>query len=285
MMSTVLQALGQPDCADGLAALRFWGQTGDRPDAWMAAADPVHLAAELDRLRLHRLAPDEWSGTEFRQLFDELQGVLGEGDDLGFVRIGEFGYLCVAEPIKTARFSTEVLHGRDPADMLPGGTSAAAYHNLLSEIQMTMHSSVVNQQRIGRNQRTVNSLWIWGGGIASVPEARKLPTLFADDPLLRGFWYSGLCDVESWPGGLEKCVDKTPNGFVAIAPEENVAIDEYSDTLTRYLQELRQILKNGGARKLTLLFRDGLTATIRRHHTLRFWRRGTRLPDWDESNE
>ena len=47
MFAGVLGVIAHALPAAGLAALRFWGQTGERSDAWIAAADPVHLEARL----------------------------------------------------------------------------------------------------------------------------------------------------------------------------------------------------------------------------------------------
>ena len=39
-LGAVLDMFGLPP-PGGLAALRMWGQTGERPSVWVAAADPV----------------------------------------------------------------------------------------------------------------------------------------------------------------------------------------------------------------------------------------------------
>ena len=58
LLATVLDALNRPYPEQGLAALRMWGQTGDRPTVWLAAADPVYLEPRLDHLCLHALDDD-----------------------------------------------------------------------------------------------------------------------------------------------------------------------------------------------------------------------------------
>ena len=48
------------------------------------------------------------------------------------------------------------------------------------------------------------------------------------------------------------------------------------------LNELREALRSGRLSSLTLLFRDGLRAHVRRSHALRVWRRTSRLLDVSE---
>ena len=273
MLSRVVDAVGQPACSNGIAALRFWGQTGERPTVWMAAADPVHLEAHLDHLRLQCLWPGEWQDPELQQLFDELQAALATNDVIGFMRLRSCGYLRGDAPMSTALFSPQTVNGCNPADVLPAGVAAARYQALLSEIQMTLHHSVVNQGREEQGLRAINSLWIWGGGTASEMCPRELPPLFADDAVLRGYWLSSAGEVGRWPDSLDQCVAQAPHGFVAVAPNHGATAEEYAEKLSEYLRDLRRMLKHSELRGLTLLFRHGLTARIRPRQIFRVWRR------------
>jgi hypothetical protein len=273
MLSSVLQAMALPAVKDGFAALRYWGQTGDRPKAWIAAADPVHIEATLDHLRLHCLWPDEWQAEELQQLLDELQAVLLDGDAMTINRIGDCAYLSGDSPLPTASLSAASLNGRDFSNDLPAGSAATRYHKLLSEIQMTMHTSITNQRRAEQNKRAINSLWIWGGGTSAEPEARDIPPLFANDSVFRGYWRSCLAQQTPWQVNLDDCVEHAPHGFVAITPDAAVSVEEHADLLSCYLRDLHRILKNSGLRQLTLVFRNGLTARLSPRQVFRFWRR------------
>ncbi len=272
-LTRVIDAIGQPPCEDGHAALRFWGQDRVRPTVWMAAADPVHLEARLDHLRLHELWSDEWQEQELRELLDELQRELAQDEGVEFTLVGSCGYLRGDAPMPTALFSPAVAAGCDPITMLPSGAEAARYQRLLSEIQMTLHQSVINQRREERNLRVINSLWIWGGGSASAAVDRDLPPLYADDAMMQGYWLSSRREFASWPGSLDLCVEMSPSGFVVVTPELAATGEEYAETLTAYLHELRQLLKNSELSRMTLLFRQGLTVRIRPRQIFRVWRR------------
>ena len=59
LLESVLEVLKLPYPDNGIAALRMWGQTGDRPTVWVAAADPVYLEPRLDHLCLHALDDEQ----------------------------------------------------------------------------------------------------------------------------------------------------------------------------------------------------------------------------------
>ena len=279
ILPRVLRAISLPATTDGLAALRFWGQTGDCPNGWIAAADPVHIEAGLDDLRLHCLWPDEWQDRELRLLFDELRCALADDDTLDFVRIGARGYLRGDTPMPTALLSPTSINGRDLRDRLPADPTSASYHRLLSEIQMILHNSPVNQQRAEQGKRAINSLWIWGGGTVSPHQSRDIPPLFADDAVFRGYWHSSRGATHAWQGDLDNCIEQSPRGFVAVTPDAAESADEHQESLHKYLHDLRRILKNSELRQLQLVFRNGLTARIRPRQIMRFWRRNSSIID------
>ena len=270
MLDRVMAALGRPPVADGQGALRLWGQTGDRPTIWMAAADPVYLEPRLDHLCLHRLSTAELPSQDVGRMFDELQAEFGAADELGFVQIGRYGYLRGTTPIETARLSAEALDGREPSPWMPTGPAAASFHRLHSEIQMALHLSETHRDRETRGLRAVNALWIWGGGAAPPLEPRPIPPLFAMDSLLRGYWHSAAGVVADWNGCVTDCTEQAPDGFVAALPPAQRRPDGSLDGL---LAELRNLLRRGPIRTLTLLFSDGVSIRLRRRHAWRVWRR------------
>jgi hypothetical protein len=89
--------------------------------------------------------------------------------------------------------------------------------------------------------------------------------LFADDPLLRGYWLSNTALVEPWPGSIAACLEVAVAGLVAVVPENERAIEPL-------LGELRDALHSGRLSSLILLFADGLRADVQKAHRWRVWR-------------
>ena len=90
LLSQLTAELGLPYPDEGLAALRMWGQTGDRPTAWIAAADPVYLEPRLDHLCLHALQRTNMPSSDLRAMFDHLQATLADDRKYGFIRLGSY---------------------------------------------------------------------------------------------------------------------------------------------------------------------------------------------------
>jgi len=271
----VVQELGLPYPEQGLAALRMWGQTGDRPTNWIAAADPVYLEPRLDHLVLHALRRVGVRAAEMRVLIDHLQAKLADGKKYGFMRMGSYGYVSAKSPIATASVPAYIADNKKPDDFLPSGEDTAEHRNLLSEIEMALHEHEVNLDREANGHLPVNSLWLWGGGTAPEQKTRAQPPLFSDDAMLKGYWNTATGVTEPWPGDIKTCIEKSVAGFVAQTPE-------FADSpalLDSCLEELREALRSGRLSSLTLLFRDGLRAHVQRRHSLRIWRRSYRLLD------
>lgn len=275
LLSRVVAVLGLPYPQDSLAALRMWGQTGDRPTVWIAAADPVYLEPRLDHLCLHAMRPGSVPSQDLRGLIDHLQATLTNDREFGFARLGSSCYLRAEVPLATAAVPAYVLDGQVPSEFMPDGKDSAVYRNLLSEIEMSLHDHTVNQQRVADGEQPINSLWLWGGGVAPERQTRPQPPLFANDPILLGYWDSANAPAELWPGSIDDCIASSPEGFVAVVPP----VEDSPDLLPDSLRQLRAALRDRRVSHLTLLFRDGLRADIKRSHAIRFWRRDSSFLD------
>jgi len=273
LLARVIQEIGLPYPDGGFAALRMWGQTGDRPVNWIAAADPIYLEPRLDHLCLHALRRTGVEPAQMRSLIDHLQITLGSDKAFGFTRLGSYGYVSASRPIATASMPAYVVDQQKPDDYLPSGENAAAHRNLLSEIEMALHEHEVNLERESDGQLPVNSLWLWGGGTAPEQITRAQPPLFSDDGLLTGYWYSGTGVAAPWPGSISRCIEQSVAGFVAETPE----FDDCATLLVECLNELHEALRSGRLSSLILLFRDGICAEVRRSHSMRVWRRSSHL--------
>jgi hypothetical protein len=270
MLAAALGEIGHDVPAEGLAALRFWGQTGERSGTWMAAADPVYLEPRLDHLCLYALRGDDISAADIRDLFNYLQETLGDDERYSFARLGRLAYLRGDEQVATAGMSPDAIDGCEPDKFMPAGDGAATHDLLLSELQMALHDHEVNRRRVASGKRAVNSIWLWGGGTAPDTEARLIPPLFSDDPLFRGYWASCDGEIDTWKGNFAACLDAAPDGFVAVVPDD--ADQSQSETMTACLDDMRKLHRRGDLRRLTLLCRDGLRIEISKGDALRFWR-------------
>jgi len=270
-LAQVLSALGLASSPRGLGALRLWGQTGEQPAGWVAAADPVHLEARLDHLSLHPLPG--LSAGEVGEIFGYLRESLAEGP-VEFASFDDFGYVRGQQPMATASASPELAQGSSPEAFLPPSTEARAHDRLQGEIQMCLHEAAFNRRRARAGMLPVNGLWLWGGGVAP-PRAMQstgstLPALFSDDPLFKGYWLSVSASVSDWAGDLDACLEASPDGFVAVVPNGEAA----GGGIDMHLSSLRHMVRRGRLHRATVLFADGLLVDRGRWDALQLWRRG-----------
>jgi hypothetical protein len=273
LLAPVLDQYGHAVPASGLAALRLWGQTGERPAAFVAAADPVYLEPRLGTLCLYNLG-SEISAEEFQRLIRHLQECLASDSSVRFESLGACGYVTSERPFASAAVAPTRVEGESPDTYLPVGEAGATCRRLVSEIEMALHEHVVNREREAGGRRPVNSLWVWGGGSTPAPQALPLPPLYADDPLLRGYWQAATGIGAAWPGSIGACLAAASGSFVAVVP----AADD-PPLLESLLAELRAALHAGRLARLRLWFRDGLHAEVLRAHRRRVWRRQNALLD------
>jgi len=267
-LDALLYLLGRRANVGGRAALRFYGQTGDRPNVWMAAADPVYLEPRLDHLFLHALPAREFEPGALRKLFDHLHDKLANDGAADFARVGRMGYLRADEPIETATLSATAVDHRVPNDWMPSGLAAARFRQLLSEIEMALHDHPVNAARIEAGRFPVNSLWLWGGGMLPSATGESLPPLFCNDPLLLGLWRLNESPAAAWPGSVERCLEASADGFAALIP----FAAEHVDELEPALAALHDALRRKELAEVRLFFANGAVVRLRRAHRWRWWR-------------
>ena len=272
-LESVLGALNLPYPDDGIAALRMWGQTGDRPTVWVAAADPVYLEPRLDHLCLHALDGEATLMADLWTLLDYLQETLADNERFGFARIGSCGYVRADDPLATAQYPAIVIDQQRPDEFMPSGEESGSYRKLRSEVEMALHDHEVNLRRQSEGLPPINSLWLWGGGFAPEQNTEPRPPLFADNPMLKGYWFSKTGVVSDWPGSIAACLEASLAGFVAVpnAGENDV------DWIEPCLHELRAALWSGRVSKLVLIIADGHEIHVQRSNRWRFWRRSPTL--------
>ena len=273
LLQSVLEALNLPYPDEGLAALRMWGQTGDRPTVWIAAADPIYLEPRLDHLCLHALQGVSMPSADLRVIFDYLQERLAGSERYGFARIGSCGYVRADQPMTTAREPSYVIDQRLPNEYMPSGDESGTYHSLRSEVEMALHDHEMNERRDALGLLPVNSLWLWGGGFAPQQETEAHPPLFANDPLLKGYWFSKTGVVDNWPDGIAACLDASVAGFVALP----IAGEDDSNWVEACLIELRDALNSGRLSRVKLLLADGYVVDIVKSDRWKIWRRNYEL--------
>ncbi|MBI2311137.1 MAG: phosphoglycerate mutase [Betaproteobacteria bacterium] len=200
------RAFGVPRQQDWpVAPLTLEGDGGRAGDAYWLRADPVHLRIERDQAVLADSGTFSISQAEANALTEALNTHL-QGDGLIFYPLRpDRWYLRVEH---APRFQTHPLPaaaGRNIPALLPAGEEGPAWRRLLNEIQMLFHQHAVNEAREARGDMPVNSVWLWGGGVAPQSIDKPYDAVFADDPLALALAARSGASPAPLPGEVEQC--------------------------------------------------------------------------------
>jgi hypothetical protein len=256
------------DCAVGAAS----GQ-------WACAA-PVHLVTAIDHLQLAAPVPLPLEVGESAALLASLNAHLA---GTGF-RLHSFpgrGWVCECPPdLDCTAVEPAAAVGRNLREFLPAGRDAARVRGLVNEVQMLLHEHPVNEQRALRGAPAMNSLWLWGFGIADEPRAQAQGVLLTDDAWLAGLWRLHGGEAGS-PDELRACLRRSAGVVrVAVAPADGDAglRDRLAALDQSLLATARTALLEGVVQDLSL--RTGHAVfEVPGAARWRFWRRSRPLGD------
>jgi hypothetical protein len=143
-----------------------------------------------------------------------------ESDGLRFSQSGPREWLLrVPRTLDLSAPAPLDAHGLPAMLSSPQGADAAWARKLSNEVQMLLHQSPVNSRREERRQWTVNSLWLWGGGMrpsdggenntraSNIIPANRDVMIFSDAKYVRGIAQAAGAQAQplpaAWPAVFE----------------------------------------------------------------------------------
>jgi len=252
------------------------------PTACWAIAQPVHLAAGLDHLRMTapgQVVPTE---TEVRAIGDLMRAHFNAESDVRFVQFARGAWLLKCpQSLNCSTFDPASIVGRNIHDYMPSGPDGARVRSLMNEIQMLLHEHPVNQRREREGRLSVNALWLWGFGEApaqpadsSVANAWDLRT---DDAWLLGLWQQLGGPARDVADGCVRTL--AGNALIAVsAPPSPLGASALESVDGGLLTELRDVAQSGRLAELSLLL-GRRQVRLDGSSRLRFWRRPASLDE------
>ncbi len=268
--------------AGGAAAapLSRYADAGTCPEGNWLRADPVVL--NLGRRGLLMGPPvRSLEAGEIEDLERLLAPVFGDvGLHLELLANGR-GYLRLPPADRTAFSRRPPVAGEDIAPLMPVGDGARFWRRLLNECQTRLHRPAF----AGHDApRTVNSLFLWGGGPLPISERRaRWDTVWTDDPVFTGAARLAGLSSHPLPDTAEDWIDGLADGDRHLihlpaleAPARVHAYEEWTGIVHRYearwFAPLVESLWHKRCRSLELLT-NGHGWRLERGHRRRFWRR------------
>ncbi len=169
-----------------VAAVTYGLDSGDSQPGWWMRADPVHLRADIDRLRIFDQRLLGLTPGEAHRLVAELAPLYQASGARLVAFHPERWYLHLPTPPRLGTSPLPAIHGRDVRPYLPTGPDGRIWQIRLNEGQMQLHTSAVNVERERRGLLTVNSLWFWGEGYTPTLPTSPFSQVWSHHPLARG---------------------------------------------------------------------------------------------------
>ncbi len=264
----------------GPALARQHGLTRAGPGSW-CIAQPVHLAAGLDHLRLAPLAQAAPTGEEA----DELGALVGSHFGADEVEVAAFvegaWLLHLARPVDCVTQPPETVVGHNVHGFMPAGHDGARIRSLMNEIQMLLHEHPVNQRRERARQLPVNGWWLWGFGDAVAHASTNGVgqwRLCSDDAWLRALWHGSGKVLSCCVAGASEPL--RADTIIAVSQPAAQRVDEALTSIdSGLLSALMTHVQRGRVQSLDLLVgRAALHGGA--HARLQFWRRPADLSRW-----
>jgi hypothetical protein len=181
---------GLPPEALPHAALRRLGEADHATiDGEWLCADPVHLHFARERLLMADASDLAITAEESAALIQRLNEFVAEAEPgLGRFEAAspERWYLHLAAPARARFAALNDVVGRPIGQFLPEGEDARRWQRLVSEAQILLHDHPANRAREAAGGRSINSLWLWGGGHLPTRLSAPARSVQAQEPFARG---------------------------------------------------------------------------------------------------
>jgi hypothetical protein len=266
--------------AAGPSVARASGIASAGDGATWCLAQPVHLAAGVDHLRLAPLRSLNLTDADAQELAASVQARFGVTDFAVAGVVDGNWVLRFPGPVDCVTHAPDAVVGCDVHGYMPSGRDGARIRSRGNEIQMLLHEHPVNLRRARAGQLPVNGGWLWGFGVVPA-QAPALAVagweLRVADPWLRALWQGqgGPVSTPAWPLAAVQ-------GATLIALEEPPAPAASESLLwleQNLLLPLAAGLGNGSIARVELLLGD-TEWLVRAGDRWRFWRRPARLEGW-----
>lgn len=268
-----------------VAAVTHAADSGKPQEGWWLRADPVHLYADLQQVLLFDARGLNIDIAEAQSLVAYFNRTFGaEGLSLKALH-PERWYLGLSEDPGLRTLPLFDAIGRNIMASLPWGAAARDWRKRLTEVQMLFHTHEVNRVREADGRRSINSVWLWGGGVLpQMINPVNHDVVYADDPLAQGL--ARLAGVALRPVP-ETAIDwhgaagADERGLVVLETTRYDPVDDNPAVWVEHVEQLEQtwftpvlaLLKNNRLDTLRLYPCEGSEYSMVRRDTWRFWRR------------
>jgi hypothetical protein len=282
VLSVFFQLPGADDIPPAVAPLTWLADTGERPTGFIMRADPIHLRADRDCLRLFDSTTFDLDAQEAGDLVSAFNDFYRPQGWQLHAPLPQRWYLTLDAAPELATVAPMQLAGRDISDALPQGEAGTKWHAFLNEVQMLFHDHPVNRAREQRGEPAVNSIWPWGGGSLPRQLTTTVSRVIAGHPQLRGLAQLGGIPCRDLPGNAAELMAESSQGLLLAwleqleRPWRYGEVEAWSDGIRQlerdWFKPLLELLLQGRIGSLELYPLCARRYAITRRRLRRFWK-------------
>jgi len=277
------------DVAGCIAAVSRFADTNKQDDKVWMVATPVFLNADKDRLILQGQSMLSIKQGEADKLVNDLNDCYKDDGWLFESCHPERWYVSLPElPVSQFSHYIESL-GRNIEPFMPKGSDQLHWRSVINEMQMLLHASDVNQQRLEVSDYPINSVWCWGDGKLPKSVKSQWDSIYTNDVFCKGLGMLSETVVNELPIHADKIIEnnqmkKNTNESHKLVIMQQNEEDILSLDFEYYIQRINNLeqnwfkpmldkLKNGDISSLTFLACNGFCYQLKKSHLRRFWKK------------
>lgn len=249
---------------------------------WWLRADPVHLSVDRDRLVLVDAQKLEITQAEANRLIADVMEIFTAD---GWLLKAPHPARWYLKPLQTSRLTTTPLSqvvGRDIHGFLPRGLDDKAWHTILNEIQILLHTAGVNVEREQSGKPAINSLWFWGSGRLPRIKPVSWARVWSNEPVSQSLAKLSGTPAEKLPedyDGWRRRTDEGGEHLVVLEEAYDAVLYDDGDRWTAMLQKfdkdwmepMIRDLRAGAIEQLTLWADTGDGFSLNARRARRWW--------------
>ena len=218
---------------------------------WLRA-DPIQLQADLAAVYMLDNKAIQFSEQENNLFKQEINNFLKQDQLTLLMPAPNRWYIKLDQPIHVTTSPISQVIAQNITEFLPSGTNQAYWRKLMTELQMLLYTSHVNQNRTHK----INSLWFWGAGQLPVSLKANWQLVMSQDPLLRGLAQTANISLQTPPNTapmILKQLSSSQQTLISLEPNTTLSSAEWLLQMeTTWFKPLVAALRKKQLNSLTL---------------------------------
>lgn len=227
---------------------------------WMRA-DPVHWEVTMDGIYMMPPEVLKISRQEAEALKLEINSLIQKDDLVLYAPHPYRWYLSLPKraQIETSPLSQTV--GAEISRYIFSGPEADQWRAWLTEIQMMLEQSTVNQQRIANGHPSINSLWLWGEGYTFDVRSKQTWHVLGCDPFAQGLAHQAKHIYSDLEENYNKLTTQAP--FICLVYPPIDRDHDWEAFKMNWLMPITRDFKQGHMKQLEIYLGEDTVYTLK----------------------